>query len=69
MTRTVQELLTTFERLSPQDQHAAAVEILRRVESTESALSDETLDRLADELFESLDSDEEGKTDGNASTR
>jgi hypothetical protein len=69
MTRTVQELLTTFERLSPQDQHAAAVEILRRVESTESALSDESLDRLADELFESLDSDEEGKTDGNASTR
>jgi hypothetical protein len=59
MSDTVQRLLESFEALSADDKHDAAVEILRRYSGAASGdLSDETLVALADELFQALDNEE-----------
>uniref|UniRef100_A0A7C2PFN4 Uncharacterized protein n=1 Tax=Schlesneria paludicola TaxID=360056 RepID=A0A7C2PFN4_9PLAN len=66
MTHVLQELLTTFDKLTPQEQHAAAVEILRRAPLSEGELSEHDLDSLAAELFESLDEAEAADADAAA---
>ena len=56
MTESVQSLLSSFDALSENERHEAAVELLRRVLSdVPTAISDEALVAAADELFIELD--------------
>jgi hypothetical protein len=64
MTQAVQQLLATFDRLSREEQHVAAVEVLRRLPDSESALSDQALLEAANDLFEELDERENSNADG-----
>ena len=60
MTQAVQQLLATFDSLTREEQHVAAVEVLRRTTPDEEApLTDEALVELADALFVELDRREE----------
>jgi hypothetical protein len=58
MTTAVHALLETFDGLSDQERQEAAVEILRRVTSSEGELTEDALVEAADDLFRSLDSEE-----------
>ncbi len=61
MTQTVQQLLDSFDALTPYDKHQAAVEILRRYTGVARGdLTEEALVALADELFTNLDDQEAG---------
>lgn len=60
MTTAVQQFLNAFDSLSESDKHLVAVEILRRVSLFgEGDLPESALVELADELFRSLDAEEE----------
>ena len=60
MTQAVQQLLAKFDSLSKEEQHVAAVEVLRRAAADElGSLTDEALVELADALFVELDKQEE----------
>lgn len=58
MTVAVQTLLANFDALSERERQEAAVEILRRVTTSEGDLPDSALVEAADALFESLDAEE-----------
>jgi hypothetical protein len=59
MTIAAQQFLNSFDSLPEVDQHAVAVEILRRVSSSAPHdLSDETLIAAAEDLFRALDTEE-----------
>ena len=58
MTTAVQQLLDSFDALPDSDKKEAAVEILRRVSSTEGDLPHDALVGAADELFRGLDAEE-----------
>ncbi len=59
MTAAVQQVLDSFERLREVERLEAASEILRRTAQLEfPPLDDETMDRLADEIFVMLDEQE-----------
>ena len=61
MTKTVQQLLDSFDALSDADKHQAAVEILRRFGGdTQGDLPETALVEAADELFRALDAEEAG---------
>ena len=55
MTQAVQQLLATFDKLSEEEQHIAAVEVLRRAPPEEAALTDEALVEITDAIFLELD--------------
>jgi hypothetical protein len=60
MTQAVQQLLAKFDSLSKEEQHVAAVEVLRRATpGDDGPLTDEALLELADALFVELDRQEE----------
>ena len=63
MTISVQSLLETFDGLSDRERQEAAVEILRRVTSSEGELTEYALVEAADDLFRSLDSEEAADAD------
>jgi len=59
MTRSVQDLLETFDRLPEQDKREATAEILRRVRKYDfDPLSDDALILAAEELFLGLEARE-----------
>jgi hypothetical protein len=59
MNTTVQKVLESFDALSENDKHRAAVEILRRVSSDAAGDTPESaLVEAADELFRALDAEE-----------
>ncbi len=61
MNATVQEVLESFDALSEDDKHRAAVEILRRVSSDAAGdIPESALVEAADELFRALDAEEAG---------
>jgi hypothetical protein len=62
MTDAVQQILASFQQLSPADQLVVAKEIDKRItlESDHAPLTDDELAYLADELFQMMDK-EEGK--------
>ncbi len=57
MSTAVKELLNSFEALPPNEQHEAAVEILRR-SAPKGDITDEYLTELADQLFQIADAEE-----------
>jgi hypothetical protein len=63
VTIAVQSLLETFDGLSDRERQEAAVEILRRVTSSEGQLTEDALVEAADDLFRSLDSEESADAD------
>jgi hypothetical protein len=58
MTTATQALLETFDTLSDAERHEAAVEILRRVTTSEGELPENALLEAANALFCALDSEE-----------
>ena len=58
MTGSVKQLLDLFEALAEAEKRSAVFEILRRSPLIEGDLSEPGLDTLADELFQTLDSEE-----------
>jgi hypothetical protein len=63
MTEIASQLLATFDSLTPSDQHELLTLMLRRSgELPDTALRDDELVALADDLFQSLDAEE---ADGN----
>lgn len=65
MTTGANDVLKSFERLSPGEQQEVASEILRRVIDLETPpLSDDQLAQLADDLFVELDRREEEDASG-----
>ncbi len=67
MTDAASKLLATFDSLSPEDQRALLVELLRRSgELPDTALSDDALTGLADEVFQILEAEESHGTDADA---
>jgi hypothetical protein len=61
MNTAVQQLLASFDALSPADQQRAAVEILRRVSPlAEGDVPEAALLVAADDLFRALDAEEAG---------
>lgn len=68
MTENVSKILETFDRLDPVEQHSVVVSLLRRARERPSAsLTDDDLSGIADDLFSSLDDEENGNT--NSQTR
>ena len=61
MTAAVQRLMSSFESLSRTEQQQAIAEILRRAPVNDGDVSDEGLSEIADDLFRSLDADEEAE--------
>ena len=60
MTNTIQQLLDSFDALPDADKHQVAVEILRRVAvSIDGDLPEDALVGAADELFRTLDAEED----------
>jgi predicted HAD superfamily phosphohydrolase len=57
MSTAVREILNAFDGLPNEQQHEAAIEILRRVKPA-GDVSDDVLVQLADELFQKMDADE-----------
>ena len=67
MTDTATQLLATFESLSADEQHVVLTQMLRRVsELPEAPMSDDALIAIADEVFQSLDTEEEHGDESNA---
>jgi hypothetical protein len=65
MTAAVQQVLKSFEALSPSDKHLAAVEILKRVlPAPEGNVPESALVEAADELFRALDAEEAAHAQG-----
>jgi len=60
MSQTAHDLLRTFDSLPATEQHAVAVEILRRY-SASGDLPDAAFDELAAELFHGYDAEEAGR--------
>jgi hypothetical protein len=59
MTAAVHDFLNSFDKLPPDDQYQAAVEILRRAPiQPEGDLGEDALTGLADELFREMDAQE-----------
>ncbi len=68
MTENASKILETFDRLDPVEQHSVVVSLLRRARELPSAfLTDDDLSGIADDLFSSLDDEEDGNT--NSQTR
>ena len=68
MTENASKILESFDRLDPAEQHSVVVSLLRRAGELPSVpLTDDDLCGIADELFSSLDDEENGNT--NAETR
>jgi hypothetical protein len=60
MTQAVQQLLANFEQLSKEEQHVAAIEVLRRSAPNDKRdAADEELVELAEALFIDLDRQED----------
>ena len=67
MTDTATQLLATFESLSADEQHVVLTQMLRRVgELPEAPMTDDALTAVADEVFQSLDAEEDDGDDSNA---
>lgn len=67
MTENASKILESFERLDPVEQHSVVVSLLRRAGELPSApLTDDDLCGIADELFSSLDDEENGNTNTKA---
>lgn len=67
MTDAALELLATFEKLPRDEQHAVVAELLRRTgEPAESPLADNDLLSVADQLFQTLDAEEDNDPVANA---
>lgn len=63
MTENASKILESFERLDPVEQHSVVVSLLRRAGELPSApLTDDDLCGIADDLFSSLDDEENGNT-------
>lgn len=63
MTENASKILQSFERLDPAEQHSVFVSLLRRAGELLSApLTDEELCGIANDLFSSLDDQENGNT-------
>jgi hypothetical protein len=63
MTENASKILESFDRLDPSEQHAIVVSLLRRAGELPSArLTDDDLCGIADDLFSSLDDEENGDT-------
>ncbi len=63
MTDNASKILESFEQLDPVEQHSVVVSLLRRAgELPSSLLTDNDLCRIADDLFLSLDDEEDGDT-------
>ena len=63
MTENVSKILESFDRLDPVEQHSVVVSLLRRAGELPSApLTDDDLCGIADELFSSLDDEENGNS-------
>ena len=63
MTENASKILEAFDLLDPVEQHSVVVSLLRRSGELPSApLSDDDLCGIADELFSSLDDEENGNT-------
>lgn len=59
MTDIAAQLLSTFDTLSPQEQHELLIALLRRhPELVDTLISEEELVSMADELFQRLDAEE-----------
>ena len=59
MSEMVSQLLATFDRLPPQEQHELITAMLRRTgELPDTLLADDALVDLADNLFQTLDMEE-----------
>ena len=59
MSSAVQGLILAFDRLTPEEQHEATCEILRRARELDlPPLDDETIDRIAAETFREYDARE-----------
>ena len=63
MTENVSKILESFDRLDPVEQHSVVVSLLRRAGELPSApLTDDDLCGIADDLFSSLDDEENGNS-------
>jgi hypothetical protein len=62
MTNAAQNIITAFDELSPREQHAVAVEVLRR-SSADGELSERALHMMADELFLQYEAEETPRDD------
>lgn len=63
MTENASKILESFDRLDPVEQHSVVVSLLRRAGELPSApLTDDNLCGIADDLFSSLDDEENGNT-------
>ncbi len=63
MTENASKILESFERLDPVEQHSVVVSLLRRAgELPSTPLTDDDLCGIADDLFSSLDDEENGST-------
>jgi hypothetical protein len=63
MTENASKILESFDRLDPVEQHSVVVSLLRRAGELPSApLTDDDLCGIADDLFSSLDDEENGNT-------
>jgi hypothetical protein len=63
MTENASKILETFDRLDPIEQHTIVVSLLRRAgELPSTPLTDDDLCGIADDLFSSLDDEENGDT-------
>ena len=68
MTENASKILESFDQLDPVEQHSVVVSLLRRTHELPSVLlTDDDLCGIADDLFSSLDDEENGNT--NAETR
>ncbi len=63
MSENASKILESFDRLDPVEQHSVVVSLLRRAGELPSALlTDDDLCGIADDLFLSLDDEENGNT-------
>ena len=63
MTDNASKILESFDQLDPVEQHSVVVSLLRRAGELPSApLTDNDLCEIADDLFLSLDDEEDGDT-------
>ena len=64
LTENANKILESFDRLDPSEQHSVVVSLLRRAGELPSApLTDDDLCGIADELFSSMDDEENGNSD------
>jgi hypothetical protein len=67
MTENATKILESFDRLDPTEQHSVVVSLLRRAGELPSApLTEDDLCGIADELFSSLDDEENGDINSKA---